>query len=384
MQYQTRPPNDMPPGPQPARPGLGWVILALGVAAVGGMLAYQAGWFSPAPTGTPRPVTPRGDLAEQEQSLIEIFEDASPSVVYITTTEQRFNPWTRQVVEVPRGTGSGFVWDDGGHIITNFHVIQRARMAQVVLHDQSVHRAELVGASPAHDLAVLRIRHAGRSLREIPVGTSEDLKVGQWAIAIGNPFGLDQTMTTGVISALGRRIPGVGGREIEDVIQTDAAINPGNSGGPLLDSAGRLIGVNTAIHSPTGASAGIGFAVPVDTVNRVVPQLIAEGEYRPPRLGVGFNEQHNRAITRQFGLEGVLVLEVEDGSPADEAGLRATEQRPDGTVRWGDVIKQVNDRRIRNGNDLLAAMDRLRPGDTVTLRIHREGEEEELELTLPE
>ncbi|HHH13620.1 MAG TPA: trypsin-like serine protease, partial [Thiolapillus brandeum] len=235
------------------------------------------GWLL-ALTAEPRAVTPRGSLAEVEQTNIAIFRKASPSVVYITTTEDLVNLWTRDITRIPRGTGSGFVWDGHGHIVTNFHVIEGASAAYVRLQDQKTYRAVLVGASPADDLAVLRIQASLSILKPLPIGSSADLQVGQMVYAIGNPFGLDHTLTTGVISALDRTIRTENG-VVDGLIQTDAAINPGNSGGPLLDSAGRLVGVNTAIYSPSGAYAGIGFAVPVDRVNRVVPQLIAHGRY---------------------------------------------------------------------------------------------------------
>ena len=249
-------------------------------------------------------VTPRGELHADELHTIELFRAASPSTVYITSNRRVVSPLARQVTEVPRGTGSGFIWDEQGHIVTNYHVIQNATSADVVLHDHTTHRAELVGVSPNHDIAVLRI-NVGKDvkLQPLPLGTSHDLQVGQKVLAIGNPFGLDQTLTTGVVSSLNRRIMGVGGRPIEDVIQTDAAINPGNSGGPLLDSAGRLIGINTAILSPSGAYAGLGFAVPVDTVVRVVPQLIAHGKYTQPTLGVGINDRISDSVLSRMGAQ---------------------------------------------------------------------------------
>ena len=229
--------------------------------------------------GEPRVVTPRGDLANFEKTTIELFQNASPSVVYLTTRSRVANPFSMRAVEVEAGSGSGFMWDEQGHIVTNFHVLQEASSARVVMWDQSSYEATLVGGSPDHDLAVLRIAAPPEKLRPVPIGESASLLVGQAVYAIGNPFGLNQTLTTGVLSAKSRIIQSPTGRSIEDVIQIDAAINPGNSGGPLLDSAGRLIGVNTAIYSPSGASAGVGFTIPVDTVNRVVPQIIANGHY---------------------------------------------------------------------------------------------------------
>jgi S1-C subfamily serine protease len=227
-----------------------------------------------------RPVTAREGLFEDEKRTIGIFRQASPSAVHITTLAVRRDRLTRNLSRIPQGTGSGFIWDREGRVVTNYHVIQGADAADVTLADQSVWKARLVGGFPDKDLAVLVIDTPKERLRPVPLGTSHDLEVGQSVFAIGNPFGLDQTLTTGIISALGREIESANGQTIGDVIQTDAAINPGNSGGPLLDSAGRLIGVNTAIQSPSGASAGIGFAIPVDEVNRVVPQLIRDGKSR--------------------------------------------------------------------------------------------------------
>jgi S1-C subfamily serine protease len=234
----------------------------------------------------PRPTTPRGELTDEERQNIEIFDKWKASVVYIATTERVMDFWTRSVANVPRGTGSGFIWDNAGHVVTNVHVVAGASGAYVKLADGRDYEARLVGASPAHDIAVLQIRVPKDQPPPVAVGTSHDLRVGQKVFAIGNPFGLDWTLTTGIVSALDRSIEGDNGSVIRHLVQTDAAINPGNSGGPLLDSAGRLIGINTAIYSPSGASAGVGFAVPVDTVNRVVPELIANGRYQPPSLGI--------------------------------------------------------------------------------------------------
>ncbi|MDB5306545.1 MAG: 2-alkenal reductase [Gemmataceae bacterium] len=269
--------------PQPSSSAYFWPLLLLLV--LGGVLAWRF-WPRPTRPGTdpdavPRAVTPRGDLAEAEKTTIAIFRQTSPAAVHITTLNVRQDRFSLNLFQIPRGTGSGFVWDQDGRVVTNYHVIEGADAARVTLSDQSEWKARLVGAYPDKDLAVLVIDAPGDRLRPIPIGTSHDLQVGQFAFAIGNPFGLDQTLTTGVISALGREIDSVNRKTIKDVIQTDAAINPGNSGGPLLDSAGRLIGVNTAIYSPSGAFAGIGFAIPVDEVNRVVPQLIRTGTVNP-------------------------------------------------------------------------------------------------------
>ncbi len=330
----------------------------------------------------PRIVTPRGDLAEDERSTIALFEAARGSVAYIATVERVVDPWTRNPLQVPRGTGSGFVWDRLGHIVTNHHVIAGASGAVVWLADGRAFRAALVGTSPEHDLAVLRIGIGGSQPEPLPIGTSHDLRVGQKVFAIGNPFGLDWTLTTGIVSALNRELPSEAGVTMEGLIQTDAAINPGNSGGPLLDSAGRLIGVNTAIYSPSGAYAGIGFAVPVDTVNRVVPRLIATGRYVRPSLGVRTGQQINEALSERLGIEGVFVLGVEPGSAAERAGLRPARIGLDGSFQPGDVIVAVGERPVRRVADLLGALDRLAPGQEVTVAVLREGRRLELPVAL--
>lgn len=321
------------------------------------------------PHAVPRAVTARGDLAADEQSTIELFRQASPSVAYITTLALQRDFFSLNQFELPQGTGSGFIWDQDGHIITNFHVIQDASGARVTLADQSVWDAQLVGVAPDQDLAVLYIPAGKERLKPLAIGVSNDLLVGQKVFAIGNPFGLDQTLTTGIISALGREITAVTGHTIADVIQTDAAINPGNSGGPLLDSAGRLIGVNTAIYSPSGSSAGIGFAVPVDTVNRVVPQLIRHGRLIRPGLGI---RMANDATTRRLQLPGVLIIQVNKGSAADKAGLRGTRRDAQGRLILGDVISQLNKEKIRSTDDLMTRLDKYQVGDTVALTILRD------------
>ena len=330
----------------------------------------------------PRSVTARGDLAADERTTIEIFEATSPSVVYITTVERVVNLWTRNVMEVPRGTGSGFIWDEGGHVVTNYHVVKGAQAAQVRLADQRSYEAVLVGASSEHDLAVLRINVTFDRPPPVPIGSSHDLKVGQKVFAIGNPFGLDYTLTTGVVSALDRTIEDEDGGVIDHLIQTDAAINPGNSGGPLIDSAGRLIGINTAIYSPSGAYAGIGFAVPVDTVNRVVPRLIAHGRYVRPSLGITADDDVSENIGTQLGVEGMLVLRVDSGSPADRAGLRGTRMLRDGSVVPGDIIQSLAGKRVRKVSDLLNILEGYRIGDQVELSIYRSGQTLTVQVTL--
>ena len=331
------------------------------------------------PEAQPRPIAARPDLPVDERSVIETFQAARDSVVFITTSQSVLNPWSRRAEEVPQGTGSGFVWDDRGHIITNWHVLQGADSALVRLADGDTRRARLVGADPTHDLAVLRIDDADAP--PLPIGTSGEVQVGQKVLAIGNPFGLDWTLTTGIVSALDRELPSPGGRALTGLIQTDAAINPGNSGGPLLDSAGRLIGVNTAIYSLSGGSAGIGFAVPVDVVNRVVPQLIEHGRYSPPRLGIEYDQRVNELARRQ-GLAGVLVLGVEPGSPADRAGLEPAEVSADGRLVPGDIVVGLAGRRIATAEDLLGALDAHRPGAEVEITFLRGRREQTATVTL--
>ncbi len=327
----------------------------------------------------PREVIPRGDLSADESLTIALFRQASPSVVNITTLALRRDFFTLNLLEIPEGTGSGFVWDGAGHIVTNFHVIQNADVAQVTLADHSTWKARRVGVAPDKDLAVLRIDVPKGRLRPIPIGTSNDLRVGQKVFAIGNPFGLDQTLTTGVISALGREIESVTRRPIRGVIQTDAAINPGNSGGPLLDSAGRLIGVNTAIFSPSGASVGIGFAIPVDTVNRIVPQLIRHGKIIRPGLGVQVAEDQ---LARELGLPGVLVVNVVLGGAAAKAGIHPTRRDFSGQVILGDVIIALGGKQIGSVNDLYFVLEQYRIGQTITVTLLREGNRREVKVTL--
>ncbi|MBW3598824.1 MAG: trypsin-like peptidase domain-containing protein [Planctomycetes bacterium] len=320
------------------------------------------------PDAVPRPIMARGNLAADEQAIIELFKQSSRSVVYISTSTLHRGYFNFNAVEMEVGTGSGFVWDEDGHIVTNLHVLEDAEQAKVILPDQSMFPAVLVGTAPDKDLAVLKINAPASKLRPIPIGTSSDLQVGQKAFAIGNPFGLDQTLTTGVISGLGREIRARNGRMIDGVIQTDAAVNPGNSGGPLLDSAGRLVGVNTAIYSPSGASAGIGFAIPVDTVNRIVPQLVREG--RVTRAGFGVVLAPDQ-VMRELGLEGVLIRAVQPGSAADEAGMRSTVITDDDELILGDIIVAVDGQKATDSERLFSLLDKHEPGDTVEVTILR-------------
>jgi S1-C subfamily serine protease len=322
------------------------------------------------------------DLRPEEVAMVELFERTSPSVVYLTTLARRVDWFGRTTAEVPQGTGTGFIWDDAGHVITNYHVIGGADSVQVVLHDQMTYEAVFVGVSASHDLAVLRITVPTGSLRPVEIGDSEALRVGQSVYAIGNPFGLSATLTTGIVSALGRRIGGVDGTPIEDVIQTDAAINRGNSGGPLLNSAGQVIGVNTQIASPSGASAGVGFAVPVNTVLRVVPELIETGEYVPPQLGIEVNANLNRNVLRRVGTSGVLVVAVEPGSGADDAGLRGLEVQGNRLQSLGDIIRRIDGEQIASPAEMRAVLDRYCAGDEVTVTILRNGQERDVVVRL--
>jgi len=328
----------------------------------------------------PRPVMARGDVAQDERTAIEIFNQSAGSVVYITTTEIRRDLFNFNIYEIPQGTGSGLLWDNKGRVVTNFHVINDASRIQVTLSDHSTWTAKMVGAAPEKDLAVLFIEAPAASLTPLPIGRSDTLQVGQKVFAIGNPFGLDQTMTAGIVSALGREIESVNGRTIRNAIQTDAAINPGNSGGPLLDSAGRLIGVNAAIYSPSGASAGIGFAVPVNTVNRVVTEIIRYGKAIQPGIRATF--AHER-ISRRLGLDGVLVLNVTPGSSAATAGMKGT-RRVRGGLELGDIIVSVNATTITTYDDLMAEFDRFQVGDHVTLGVMRGKEQVRLTVLLEE
>ncbi len=318
-----------------------------------------------------RPVTqPVGDLGADEMANMEVFEQVSPSVTYITNKRFQRDYFSFNVMEIPQGTGSGFLWDDKGHIVTNFHVIYEADEIEVKLQDGKSYDASIVGADPDHDLAVLQINATNLNISPIMIGSSSDLRVGQKVLAIGNPFGLDSTLTTGIISALGRTIQSMSNRYIHDVIQTDAAINPGNSGGPLLDSFGRVVGVNTAIISPSGTYSGVGFAVPVDTVNRIATKLINYGKVGRPGLGITLIPEH---IMARLGVEGVGILEVLKGGSAEDAGLREVKRLPNGRVKMGDIITECDGSPVRKSTDLVRILDRHEVGDQINIVIIREN-----------
>ncbi|HCE03961.1 MAG TPA: 2-alkenal reductase [Acidobacteria bacterium] len=322
---------------------------------------------------------PYSDLRPDEQTIVDLFEGTSPSVVYISTLTRRADIFGRTEI-VPGGSGTGFIWDDQGYIVTNYHVIQGADQARVVMHDQTGYLATWVGGSARHDLAVLRIEAPPDILQGVALGDSDRLRVGQNVYAIGNPFGLSATLTTGVISALNRQIEALNGDLIEDVIQIDAAINPGNSGGPLLDSRGRVIGVNSQILTLSGTSAGLGFAVPVNIVLRVVPQLIATGEYTAARLGVtSFSSRVNQNVSRSQGVTGVLINQVIPGFGAAEAGLQGTNPR---ASLLGDIITEVDGDAVQTWRDLRRVLDRYQSGDEVELAVSRDGEMRTVVATL--
>jgi len=327
-----------------------------------------------------RPVTqPLGELGADERASIEVFKRISPSVTYITNKRFQRDYFSFNVMEIPQGTGSGFLWDNKGHIVTNFHVVYEADEIEVRMRDGKSYDADVVGADPDHDLVVLQINATNLNISPVMIGNSNDLQVGQKVLAIGNPFGLDSTLTTGVISALGRTIQSMTKRYIHDVIQTDAAINPGNSGGPLLDSFGRLIGVNTAIISPSGTYSGVGFAVPVDTVNRIVTKLINHGKVGRPGFGISLIPEH---IMSRIGAEGVGILEVFKGSSAEEAGLREVKRLSNGRVQMGDIIIEVAGSKIRGSSDLVRILDKHEVGDEVDIIIIRENVKKSIQIVI--
>jgi S1-C subfamily serine protease len=321
-------------------------------------------------TPPPVPPLPAGARIEDERNTIGVFRNVAQSTVFVTQTRVVEDYLAGTLQEVPAGSGSGFVWDDKGTIVTNFHVVEGARSVTVTFHDQQTFEAKVVGLEPRKDIAVLRVEAPAKLLVPVRVAKAEQLEVGQKAIAIGNPFGLDHTLTTGVISALGRQVQGAGGVSIRDMIQTDAAINPGNSGGPLLDSSGQLIGMNTMIYSKTGASAGIGFAVPISTISRIVPQIIKSGHAE--QVGIGIGVDPLQKLERRLGLEGVIVLHVPDGGPAATAGLKGLTRTHRG-IALGDVIVGVDAVRVVHFDDLYTVLDQHKPDDTVKLTVMRDN-----------
>ena len=361
---------------------LPWKILLLAVS-VTGLVIYQSSKKDGQAVGTSEPETapigPPEELWEIEKRTNKIFTDTSPAVVHILSSSRGRDLWTRQSFEIERGAGSGFIWDEKGHVVTNYHVVDGADGWKVTLNDQTTWDAMLVGVAPDKDLAVLRIGAPQKSLKTLQVAVSRNLLVGQRVFAIGNPFGLDQTLTTGVISGLGREIRSNTNRPIQDVIQTDASINPGNSGGPLLNSAGKLIGVNTAIYSTSGSSAGVGFAIPADTVRRIIPQLIQFGRVMRPGLGVSVAPEY---WMRRYGLTGLLVWGVQRDGSADRAGILPTRRTRDGSVILGDTIISIEGQAVSDQDDLYRILDRYQVGQTVKVTVRRQGTEKVLTAKL--
>jgi S1-C subfamily serine protease len=352
-------------------------VLALSLWAIAADWGKPLGGTYDGADGKPRPVAPApAELGPDERATMAVFERATKSVVFIANTAIQRDIWSFDTMEVPQGSGSGFVWSKQGYIVTNFHVIYTIK---VTLADRSEHQAKIVGADPDHDLAVLQIKVSENLMEPLAVGASHDLRVGQKVLAIGNPFGLDHTLTTGVVSALGRTIKSMSNRTIEGVIQTDAAINPGNSGGPLLDSSGRLIGVNTQIVSPSGAYAGIGFAVPVDTVNRIVPELIKYGKLIRPGLGVSLVPD---SIVKRWGIKGLVIGKVSRGGSADRAGLRGARETQAGRIELGDIVVAIDGKSVETIDDMMDVMEARKVGDQVTLDIIRANKRQQLSLTL--
>lgn len=314
-------------------------------------------------------------LFEYEKGIEYLFSISSPSVVYITTSSYKQDFWSTDVYEVPSGSGSGFIWDNDGHIITNFHVINGASKAEITLSDRTSYPADLVGYSKEKDIAVLKIKAPKSKLKPIRTGKSTNLRVGQFVMAIGNPFGLDYTLTTGVISALNREIQSQSGVPIRDIIQTDAAINPGNSGGPLLNSSGELIGVNTAIYSPSGGSAGIGFAIPVDIVNWVVSDIMKYGEVKRAGLGISTVRDYN---ARAYGVKkGVAIYTIHSGSAAAKAGLKGATRN-----NLGDIIIEINGDAIEDNGDLILTLEKYKAGDKIIVTILRDNKQLKLPVIL--
>ena len=315
---------------------------------------------------------------EDEANNIEIFKKASPSVVYVTNKAYRQDLFSFNVHEIPQGTGTGFIWDESGIIVTNYHVIQGADRITITLQDTTELDAKIIGVAPGKDLAVLKVE-TSKKLIALPLGDSALLEVGRKVIAIGHPFGLDTTLTVGVVSALGREIDAVSNRKIRGVIQTDASINPGNSGGPLLNSLGQLVGVNTAIYSPSGASAGIGFAIPVNTVKKIVPQLIEFGHIVRPVLGI---ETAPDYWAKRYGLAGVLIVKTTPGMPAEKAGIVGMSRNRRGDIVLGDIIISIDQTIVENNDDLLTVLEQHKGGDTVEVVIKRDSRQYRISVQL--
>jgi S1-C subfamily serine protease len=355
------------------------VVFVVGFGVVEVLRGQRFGGSPTPPSQIEPPRALPSDLTDQEVRNVEIFRRASRSVVYITSVA-KYRGFFFDETQI-QGSGSGFFWDTEGHVVTNYHVIEEANRFSVTLADQSTREARLVGVAPSKDLAVLRVRVPAEGAVPLDLGRSDEVFVGRTVLAVGNPFGLDQTLTVGVVSALGRELRSPTGRTIRNVIQTDAAINPGNSGGPLLDSTGRLIGVNTAIYSPSGASAGIGFAVPVDTVKRLVPQLIEHG--RPIEPGIDGLEWLADYWSARSGIEGAVIRHVEPQSAAARLGLEGIRVGRRGRRYFvGDVVVGVDGRRIGSVDDLRDRFESAGVGARLTLTVERDGSRFDIEVEL--
>ena len=355
-----------------------FVLFAAIVAGVLVALTLSNIRYSPWTNTVARTVDQRGPLSEAERANIELFERVSPSVVQVAARSAAANPLAEDEGESAAGaaSGTGFVWDNAGHVVTNNHVVQNGSEVAVRFASGEVAQAEIIGVAPNYDLAVLRIKNARQLPPPVALGSSTELKVGQSAFAIGNPFGLDQSLTSGIISALKRRLPTSSGREISNVIQTDTAINPGNSGGPLLDSAGRLIGVNTAIISPSGSSAGIGFAIPADIVNRVVPELIKNGRVPTPGIGI---VAASEAVSTRLGIEGVIIVRTAPGSPAERAGIRGVDF---GSGALGDVIVQADGKPVHRLSDLTDQIEQVGAGKSIRISLKRGSQTRDINIDI--
>ena len=320
-------------------------------------------------------------LTDDESNNIKIFKDASASVVFVTNTQLWRRRFSYNATEVPAGSGTGFIWDSDGLVVTNYHVIHNANTINITLQSGATYKAEIVGKAPEKDIALLRINAPEETLSPVHLGDSDNLEVGRKVLAIGNPFGLETTLTVGVVSALGREIKSLNNRTIKNVIQTDAAINPGNSGGPLLDSSGHLVGVNTMIVSPSGGNAGIGFVIPVNTVKMIVPQLLEHGKLYRPRLGI---EPVPDSWTKQRQIKGVAVLGVQRGLPAEKAGMIGIREDRQNNFYLGDIITAINDDPVSNWDSLLSSLEKYQPGDEVTVTTVRDNKTIKYLVTLAE
>ena len=359
---------------------IGVLVTAVAIAAAVYVFAVSDQESEVGLAGSPSRLSdPTAFYTDDERNNIAVFENASPSVVFVTNTQLRRQRFSLNVMEIPRGSGTGFIWDDSGLIVTNYHVVHGASKITITLQSNRSYEAQLVGQAPEKDIALLKIDAPDEVLSALPLGDSSALSVGRKVLAIGNPFALDTTLTVGVVSALGREIKSINNRTIKNVVQTDAAINPGNSGGPLLDSHGKLIGVNTAIYSPSGASAGIGFAIPVNTLKVIIPQLIQHGKLFRPVIGI---ETLTDYWTRRLRVKGVAILSVREGMPADKAGMIGVREDWRGNIHLGDVIIAINGENVTNEDSLLSQLEQYEPGDSITVTTLRDEEIHNYDVTL--